>query len=148
MTTEEIKIKIKEQIRNNDEQYITGYILQDVLLSMLDNKDVAHNLKGTAQGNIITVDADGKYVDSKVPISDITSEGPQGVTGPQGATGPQGIQGPTGAPGPRGFIGPQGVTGPTGNVNIVVVTALPAELLENTLYIVVSKYGNDSKNIL
>lgn len=138
MNTEEIKRKIEEQIRNNDKQYITGDILQGVLLSMLNNTDVARNLKGTAQGNIITVDADGKYVDSKVPISDITSEGPQG------ATGPQGIQGPTGAPGPRGFIGPQGVTGPTGNVNIVVVTALPAELLENTLYIVVSKYGNNS----
>ena len=142
MTTEEIKRKIEKQIHTNDEQYITGNILQDVLLSMLDNDDVAHTLKGTEPGNLITVDADGKYVDSKVPISDITSEGPQG------ATGPQGIQGPTGAPGPRGFIGPQGVTGPTGNVNIVVVTALPAELLENTLYIVVSKYGNNSKNIL
>ena len=40
MNTEEIKRKIEEQIRNNDKQYITGDILQDVLLSMLNNGDV------------------------------------------------------------------------------------------------------------
>ena len=61
MNTEEIKRKIEEQIRTNDKQYITGDILQDVLLSMLNNDDVAHTLEGTEPGNIITVDVDGNY---------------------------------------------------------------------------------------
>ena len=94
---ERLKGVIEGSIRENNSGEITGNILQDVLIDMVD----------------VLSEVGGQV-----------TEGPQGVTGMQGATGPEGPQGATGVAGKdgtdgiNGKDGEQGVTGPQGATGV------------------------------
>ena len=110
---EQLEDNIREYIKQNGNKEITGQILQDVLLGMVDG----------LVGNDAVANPEGEATEilEKISIAGINYTAPQGPQGPQGETGATGQQGPQGEAGPQGETGATGATGPAGPANTLSI---------------------------
>ena len=137
-----LKTSVSDVIKTNGKKEITGALLQQTLMAMINSLGTGYQFVGVAtpETNPGTPDAKVFYIangkgtytnfgelevtDDEVvfliwdsswhKVSIGITKGGQGEPGPQGPQGPAGPQGEPGPQGPQGEPGPQGPQGPAG----------------------------------